>query len=92
MRGTPTTEGSKRATDRAPHMGEYVRSGKRFGEHGVHIVVENQAFFMPIGACDEDELTPEVRATWMRDMLCIALDRLVEMEIERRAAKPEKKT
>lgn len=82
--GHHTTKPSKRPTDRAPHMGRYVGTCKRWGEHGVHIVVENQSFFLPTGNEDGDDGSPAKRATWTRDMLCIALDRLVEIEIERR--------
>lgn len=85
--GRHTTRPSKRPTDRAPHMGRYVGTGKRWGEHGVHIVVENQSFFLPTGNETEGNYDPADRATWTRDMLCIALDRLVELEIERRRSK-----
>lgn len=82
--GRPITKRSSRRTDRAPHMGRYVRAGKMFGKHGVHVVVENQAFFLPTGDEDGDDGDPRKRATWTRDMLCIALDRLVELEAARR--------
>lgn len=90
-RGRPITKPSKRSTDRAPHMGRYARAGELWGEHGVHIVVENQAFFLTTGNEDGDDGDPRKRATWNRDMLCIALDRLVEIEIERRqnSTKPQ---
>jgi hypothetical protein len=83
-RGRPITKPSKRATDRAPHMGQYVRAGRQYGTHGVHIVIGNQGFFIPTGNEDEDGGSPTQRATWSRDMLCIALDNLVGIEIERR--------
>ena len=85
--GRPVTKPSKRSTDRAPHMGRYVRAGQQFGVHGVHIVVGNQGFFLPTGnepaGGDGD---PRDDAVWTRDMLCIALDKLVELEIARRNA------
>lgn len=82
--GRPITKPSKRLTDRAPHMGQYVRAGKQFGDHGVHIVIDSQSFFLPTGNEDEDGAHPAARARWTRDMLCIALDNLVRMENERR--------
>jgi len=84
--GRPVTKQSNRLTDRAPHMGIYVRAGKLWGNLGVHIVIENQAFFLPTGDDAGDDGAPSKRATWTRDMLCIALDRLVDLEIERRKA------
>jgi len=86
--GKPVTKPSKRHTDRAPHMGEYVRVGKRYGKDGCHIVIGNQGFFMSANS-DPNALDKENKAhvVWMRDMLCIALDRLVEIEIERRGTK-----
>jgi hypothetical protein len=90
LSGRPVTKPSKRATDRAPHMGTYVRAGHMFGNRGVHLVVENQAFFIPTGDDEGDDGDPRKRATWTRDMLCIALDRLVEIEIERRGSKGKK--
>ena len=82
--GRPITKKSRRWTDRAPHMGRYVRAGKMFGKHGVHVVVENQAFFLPTGDEDGNDGDPRKRATWTRDMLCIALDRLISIEFDRR--------
>lgn len=89
-RGRPITKPSRRKTDRAPHMGAYVRAGTQWGLRGVHIVVENQAFFLPTGDRDGDDGDPQKRSTWTRDMLCIALDRLVEIEAERRNLKRRK--
>jgi hypothetical protein len=89
-RSRPITKPSKRATDRAPHMGQYVRAGRQYGQHGVHLVIGNQAFFLPTGNEDEDGGSPTQRATWSRDMLCIALDNLVGLEIERRKVSPKR--
>lgn len=55
--GRPVTKPSKRSTDRAPHMGRYVRAGQQFGVHGVHIVVGNQGSF-----CRPGTSRPEVMA------------------------------
>jgi hypothetical protein len=72
--GKPITKPSQRKTDRAPHMGKYVRAGKQFGNYGVHIVVGNQGFFLPTGDNAGDDGDPHKRAVWTRDMLCIAFD------------------
>lgn len=85
--GRPITKPSGRKTDRAPHMGRYVRIGTRFGKVGCHIVVSNQGFFYPLVA--DDSLTKQqikAHTEWLRDMLCIALDTLVELEIKRRSS------
>ena len=60
--------------------------GQRYGKAGVDIVVGNQAFFMPVTV--DDTLTEEqidAHVQWTRDMVCIALDTLVELEVKRRA-------
>lgn len=78
--GKPTTKQSRRPTDRAPHMGKYVRAGTLYGQHGVHIVIGNQAFFLPIAPTGDPSEDVAAHAVWMRDMLCIALANLVKIE------------
>ena len=85
--GEPITSPSGRPTDRAPHMGSYVRTGTQWGKRGAHIVVASQSFFLPTVL--DDDLTPEqvtAHVDWLRDMLCIAFDTMVELEIKRRSA------
>lgn len=83
--GKPVTKPSSRKTDRAPHMGEYVRVGKRYGKDGVHLVIGSQGFFIPT-LLDDDMSKSQIKAhvQWHRDMLCIALDSLVQIEMEKR--------
>ncbi len=87
--GKRVTKRSKRKTDRAPHMGEYVRVGKRFGENGIHIVIGNQSLFMPdiVEKCAPRRIQ-RAFLNWKRDMLCIAFDNLVKLETKRRRSRP----
>lgn len=65
-------------TRRAPHMEKYVevRPVVVEGEpdaHSVNLVVGNQGFMIGPYAAETKE-----EAMWLRDMLCIALDRIVQ--------------
>lgn len=75
-------------TRRAPHMEKYVRvipypTGKYPDGHKVTLKIGVQSFLISdgVGAVYE---TKEA-AIWCRDMLCIALDELITLEVRRSA-------
>lgn len=73
---------SQRQSDKCPHMGKYVIYGVQGNKQGIYLKIEHQYFFIQVHSLSPDE--QDLRTVFYRDMLTIALNRLVEIEIEKR--------